>query len=115
MLLLGCLGLSLFHDGHAFVNLGGCLVNELLNLLTFLLQLPDLSDSDGVGHERLQSDAALEFQILEVVLAVLIDELRVQLAEEGFLWRPHFFLHFSVLVLLLNDFLAVHEGHLDDG
>lgn len=80
LLFLGRLGLSLFHDGHAFVNLGGSLIDELLNLIAFLLQLPDLGGSDGVGHQRLQSDAALEFQILEVVLAVLIDKFRVKLA-----------------------------------
>ena len=53
----------------------GSLINKLLNFLAFLLQHTDLSDNRRVGHKGLKCDAALEFQILEEVLAVFVDEL----------------------------------------
>lgn len=92
------LRLSLFHGRHSFIKTRGSLLNKLLDFLAFLLKHTDLSNDCRVGHEGLKCDAALEFQILEEVLAVFVDELGVQLAEERFLGSFNLFLNFSLLV-----------------
>ena len=111
---LTCFWLGLVQGRCLVIQFCICILKKLLNFKSLALQGSDLAEKLRVRHQRKLVNSATELQILEVVLVILIDELEVELAEEGFLWQPNFLLKYTVLVGRLNNFPPVHKWYFDE-